>query len=569
MKTPGRLWPRFLLVLLFVWRAAGAAETPDQVAIATAHPLATQAGLEILRAGGNAFDAAVAVTATLAVVEPYSSGLGGGGFWLLHRAADGKEVMIDGRETAPGAAKPAYYLGRDGKLKPGATRNGPLAAAIPGLPAGLVHLNENYGRRTLAQNLAPAIHYATAGFPVSQRYRKMAGLRVVVLRTSPAAARIFLHNNILPPLGHSIVQPDLGRVLKKIAEHGSAGFYRGTVAERLVREVKRHGGIWSLADLAAYQVRERTPVVVNYHDLRVVSAAPPSSGGLALAQMLKMLEGFDLAQMDSVTRKHIIVEAMRRAYRDRAAWLGDPDFVRIPSERLLDQDYIAGLALSIDPDHATSSEEMGFPTWRAPAGENTTHFSIMDQEGNYVAATLSINLPFGSGFVARGTGILLNNEMDDFAVQAMTPNAYGLIGDEANSIAPGKRPLSSMTPTFVQASDRVGILGTPGGSRIISMVLLGVLDFAAGNPPQSWVEVPRFHHQFLPDEIKFEQGGLSAEERAGLQNLGHPLVEENRKYGNMQAILWYKPKNLLFAASDPRGEGEAVVQKLNGGQTRR
>jgi gamma-glutamyltranspeptidase/glutathione hydrolase len=275
--------------------------------------------------------------------------------------------------------------------------------------------------------------------------------------------------------------------------------------------------------------------------------------------MLGMLDSFELTFMDNVTRKHVIAESMRRAYRDRAAYLGDQDFVEVPVAKLLNHEYLEGLALSIDPERTTTSEEIGEMTITDYAGADTTHFSVMDNEGNRVSATLSINLPFGSGFVPEGTGVILNNEMDDFAIRANSPNAYGLVGDEANSIAPGKRPLSSMTPTFLETEDRVGILGTPGGSRIISMVLLGILDFAEGNLPASWVEVPRFHHQYLPDEIQFEQNGLTLQERNGLGNLGHKLAERNRRYGNMQALLWYKPKNLVFAASDPRGEGEAVV----------
>ena len=562
MKSPARMWLHLLLVVLIVCPGARGEERLGQAAIATAHPLATAAGLEILKQGGSAFDAAVAITATLAVVEPYSSGLGGGGFWLLHRASDGKDIMIDGRETAPAASKSSLYLGKDGKLRPGATLNGPLAAAIPGLPAGLVHLNEKYGRLKLAENLAPAIRYAEKGFPVSERYRQLAGSRLERLSASKEAASIFLQDKGVPHAGHNIVQPDLARTLKRMAEQGSDGFYRGKMAKQLVTSVKKNGGIWSLKDLADYRVVERAPVVVTYHDIRVISAPPPSSGGLVLAQMLKILEGFDLEHMDNVTHKHVIIEAMRRAYRDRAAWLGDPDFVQVPAERMLDHDYIEGLAMTINLDRATSNEELGALPTNEHGGADTTHFSVMDSAGNRVAATLSINLPFGSGFVAKGTGVLLNNEMDDFAVEPLQPNAYGLVGLEANSIAPGKRPLSSMTPTFLETTDRVAILGTPGGSRIISMVLLGVLDFAAGNPPQSWVNLPRFHHQYLPDEVKFEQGGMTGPERAGLQNLGHRLVEENRKYGNMQVVLWFKPRDLLFAVSDPRGEGEAVVSTI-------
>jgi len=562
MNSPARMLLRVFLVVLIFCHAARGGETPGQAAVATAHPLATEAGMEILKEGGNAFDAAVAITATLAVVEPYSSGLGGGGFWLLHRASDGKEIMIDGRETAPAAVKSTLYLDKNGKVIPGATLKGPLAAAIPGLPAGLVHLNEKYGRLTLAQNLAPAIRYAGEGFPVSERYRQIAGARLETLNFYKETASIFLQDKGVPHTGHKIVQSDLARTLKLIAEQGNAGFYRGKVAEQLVALVKKYRGIWTLNDLSDYHVVERAPVVVSYHDIRVVSAPPPSSGGLVLAEMLKILEGFDLEHLDTVTRKHVIIEAMRRGYRDRAAYMGDPDFVPVPAERLLDHDYIEGLAMTIDLDHATSNEELGPLPASDQTGTNTTHFSVMDSDGNRVSATLSINLPFGSGFVVKGTGVLLNNEMDDFSVEPMQPNAYGLVGVEANSIAPGKRPLSSMTPTFLETGDRVAILGTPGGSRIISMVLLSVLDFAAGNPPQSWVSLPRFHHQYLPDEVKFEQGGLTGQERAGLQNLGHRLTEENRKYGNMQAILWNKSNNLLFAASDPRGEGAAAVSTI-------
>jgi gamma-glutamyltranspeptidase/glutathione hydrolase len=542
-----------------LFQSASGADQPGKAAIATAHPLATQAGMEILNMGGNAFDAAVAISAALAVVEPYSSGLGGGGFWLLHRAEDGRQIMIDGRETAPSKATKNMYLDKHGEVIPGSSLNGPKAAAIPGVPAGLVHLNDYYGRLKLQQNLAPAIRYAKEGFPVTELYRQFTQFRLDVLKASPEAARIFLKNNDLPPVGHIIVQPELAETLKLIAEKGRDGFYTGPLAERMVQSVNSNGGIWSTSDLATYRVFERSPVITQYCDVKVISAPPPSSGGIAIAQMLGMLEHFDLTFMDNITRKHIIAESMRRAYRDRAAYLGDQDFVEVPVHKLLNLDYLEGLALSIDPERATTSEEIGEMTINDYAGADTTHFSVLDSEGNRVSATLSINLPFGSGFVPEGTGVVLNNEMDDFAIRANSPNAYGLVGDEANSIAPGKRPLSSMTPTFLETEDRVGILGTPGGSRIISMVLLGILDFAEGRLPASWVEVPRFHHQYLPDEIQFEQNGLTLQERNGLGNLGHKLAERNRSYGNMQAVLWYKPKALVFAASDPRGEGEAVV----------
>lgn len=562
MITLARKILYLLLPGFLFFQSAFSAEQPGKAAIATAHPLATQAGIEVLNQGGNAFDAAVAISAVLAVVEPYSSGLGGGGFWLLHRAEDGKQIMIDGRETAPSRASRNMYLDKSGEVIPGLSLNGPLAAAIPGVPAGLVHLNDFYGRLKLEQNLAPAIHYAKKGFPVTDLYRDLAQYRLEVLRNSPEAARIFLQENDLPAVGHLIIQTDLANTLKLIAKKGRDGFYSGPLAKKMVQSVSKKGGIWAMTDLASYRVVERQPIITQYRDIRVISAPPPSSGGIAIAQMLGMLDYFDLTFMDKITRKHLIVESMRRAYRDRAAYLGDQDFVEVPVARMLDRDYLEGLTLSISPEQATSSEEIGDMAIFDHAGADTTHFSVIDSEGNQVSATLSINLPFGSGFVPAGTGVILNNEMDDFAIKANSPNAYGLVGDEANSIAPGKRPLSSMTPTFLETEDRIGILGTPGGSRIISMVLLGILDFADGKLPKSWVGLPRFHHQYLPDEIQFEQNSLTMEEQNGLSSLGHKLAERNRRYGNMQAILWYKPNNLVFAASDPRGEGEAVVTTI-------
>ncbi len=549
----------FLIFLCLFYVSPVTAQTPSSSAIATAHPYATDAGEEILRAGGNAFDAAVAITAVLAVVEPYASGLGGGGFWLLHRAADGKQIMIDGREVAPSSASKNMYLDKNGDIIKGASINGPKAAGIPGVPAGLEHLAKEYGRLSLKETLAPAIRFAEQGFPVTERYRKLANYRLKIMQSYPSTAAIFLEDNQIPNLGYQIIQKDLAETLKQIATHGVTYFYTGGLASRMVENIRHNGGQWSVQDLARYHVIERGPVVIQYKNLRIISAPPPSSGGIVLAQIFGILEYFDLDAVEDVERKHIIIEAMRRAYRDRAAYLGDPDFIDIPEQRLLDKDYLEGLAITIDPDRATPSSVLGDIPVSQQAGTQTTHFSVIDKEGNRVSATLSINLPFGSGFVVPGTGVLLNNEMDDFSAKAQVPNAYGLIGDQANAIEAGKRPLSSMSPTFIETDGRVGILGTPGGSRIISMVLLGILDFADGYLPNSWVSVPRYHHQYLPDEVQFEKDGLGVLEKRALEKRGHVLKEKNRRYGNMQAILWDKKLNKLFAASDPRGEGKAVV----------
>ena len=530
-----------------------------QPAVATAHPLATKAGVEILKKGGNAFDAAAAITASLAVVEPYGSGLGGGAFWLIHRAADAKQLMIDGREKAPMRAHKDMYLDKSGNVIKGLSINGPMAAGIPGVPAGIEHLTKKYGRLSLQENLAPAIKQAKEGFAVTELYQKLMGFRGKVVKNYADAASIFLKDNEVPPLGYSIVQEDLAKTLELLASKGRDGFYKGAVARKMIDSVKANGGIWELEDLANYNLVEREPIITDYNGIKVTSATLPSSGGIVMGQALNILEYFDLNKFDPITRKHVVVEAMRRAYRDRAAYLGDMDFIDVPIDRLLDKNYIEGMALTINVDKATPSSELSDIVAYESTGSDTTHFSVIDAEGNRVAATLSINLPFGSGFVAEGTGVLLNDEMDDFSIKPLTANAYGLVGDAANAIAPGKRPLSSMTPTFIETKDRIGILGTPGGSRIISMVLLGVLDFADGHLPKSWVSVPRYHHQYLPDEILYEKGGLTASEQEQLKSKGHKLKEKNRRYGNMQAIMVWKEKNISFAASDPRGEGKAEV----------
>ncbi|MGW8309533.1 MAG: gamma-glutamyltransferase [Thiogranum sp.] len=558
--------PRFGAFLLCVLVSLGGGSVwaappgkPPAQAVASAHPLATEAGQAILDAGGNAFDAAIAVSAALAVVEPYSSGVGGGGFWLLHRASDGRQVMIDGRERAPLAADRDLYLDESGAVVPGLSMDGPLAAAIPGEPAALAHLATHYGRLPLADSLAPAIRLAEQGFVVDERYRRLAAFRLQVLQRFAATAGIFLQHNEVPAPGTVIRQPDLAATLRALARHGRDGFYGGKVAALLVQGVREAGGIWTLKDLAAYRVVEREPVGFDYRDLHVVSAAPPSSGGVALATMLHILEGYPLTRLDEAGQVHLIVEAMRRAYRDRAQYLGDPDFVSIPVQELIHPWYAAGLRASMRTDRATPSASLA-PVEPAQTGDHTTHFSILDRDGNRVAATLSVNYPFGSGFVAPGTGVLLNDEMDDFSAKPGVPNAYGLVGAEANAIAPGKRPLSSMTPTFVESERGVAILGSPGGSRIITMVLLGILDLEAGHGPASWVARPRFHHQYLPDFIEYEPEAFSDEVLDALAARGHRLKQLARDYGNMQAIYWDYARERVEAASDPRGIGRAEVR---------
>ena len=539
---------------------------PGQHAVASAHPLATAAGEEIFAAGGNAFDVAVAVTAALGVTEPQGSGLGGGGFFLLHEAEPGRSVMLDARETAPGAAHRNLYQDADGELIPGLSLDGALAAAIPGMPAALVHLASRYGRLTLDASLAPAIRLAEEGFPADASFQQMARFRLNALRTGADAADLFLRDGEVPAEGELIRQPDLAQTLRRLAEQGIDGFYAGEIAERLVEGVQAAGGIWTLEDLAGYAVVERRPLVLEHRGARIVTAPPPSSGGIAMGQILNILEVQDDDLGDNeVLRVHLLVEAMRRAYRDRALHLGDPDHVAIPVTRLLSPEYAAELRRGIDPERATPSAALPLMP-ESSAGERgfaespqTSHFSVLDAAGNRVAATITLNYPFGSGFVPPGTGVLLNNEMDDFAARPGVPNAYGLIGFEANAIGPHRRPLSSMSPTFVETPERITVLGTPGGSRIITMVLHGILATLAGADAQEIVRTGRFHHQYLPDHIEFESGALNTEVLLGLARRGHVLSPQLRPFGNMQVVLWDRRQDRVQAASDPRGNGAAVV----------
>jgi gamma-glutamyltranspeptidase/glutathione hydrolase len=539
--------------------APATAVAAHKAAIASAYPLATRAGQEVLARGGNAFDAAVAVSAALAVVEPTSSGLGGGGFYLLHRQSDGFETMLDAREKAPAAASRDMYLDANGAPMEHASTLGPLAAAIPGEPAAFDYLARRYGKLPLKQSLEPAIRLARAGFPLYARLQSAIRYKRELLLRSPDAARVFLTpEGAVPELGALIKQPDLAATLEAMAAHGAEGFYGGRVAEDLVNGVRAGGGIWTLKDLASYRVVERKPLIGEFRGARIVSASPPSSGGVALLDALNILSGFDLQRADAVTRKHWIIESMRRAYRDRAVYLGDPDFVQMPLAQLTSRDYAAGQRASIRPDKAMPSDMLpGVES--APVGLQTTHFSVLDAAGNRVAGTISVNLFFGSGDMMPKTGVLLNDTMDDFSVKPGSPNAFGLVGNAQNDIAPNKRPLSSMTPSFVETSTGLMIIGTPGGSYIISMVLLGTLDYLDGMNATEIVTDPRFHHQYLPDVVEYEKGALSENEVARLKGMGHTLEEGSRRWGNMQVITWDFASGKVSAAADPRGEGEGLV----------
>ena len=527
-------------------------------AIASAHPLATEAGMRILEKGGNAFDAAIAVAASLGVVEPYSAGIGGGGFWLLYDAEQKRYHFVDARETAPGSFHRDYYLNEDGSVNRDKAVNGPTAGGIPGQPAAFAYLAEHYGRLPLTESLKDAIHQARNGFEIDEHYQMLMGFRFNAIKRYAESAEIFLDDMQVPGRGFLLKQPDLADTLATLANDGFDGFYRGPLASRMVDEVNKAGGDWTLEDLAGYAVKEREPVRIRIGDTELISAPPPSSGGIAIAQMLKMLEHFDWQTMNQTDQLHLLTEVMRRAYRDRAEFLGDPDFVDVPVASLISDQRNQDWASDIDMARATPSIDLKGPK-NIQEGFHTTHLSVVDADGNRVSATLSINLPFGSAFTIPGTGVLLNNEMDDFSAKPGEPNAYGLVGNEANAIAAGKRPLSSMSPSMLESPDSIAILGTPGGSRIISMVFLGALEYLQGKPVEDWVTRARIHHQYLPDAIQHEPGVIPSRVMDALEARGHTFKDVGRQYGNMQAILIDKTSGEVTAAADPRGIGAASV----------
>jgi gamma-glutamyltranspeptidase / glutathione hydrolase len=467
--------------------------------------------------------------------------------------------MVDAREKAPGAASRDMYLDKAGNPIDDASIVGGLAAGIPGEPAAFEHLARKYGKLPLQQSLQPAIRLARNGFPLYARLQGGIRYKRQALLRSPDAAKVFLTAaGGVPEVGAIIKQPDLANTLEAIAEQGAQGFYSGRVAADLVAGVHADGGIWTLEDLAAYRVVERKPLIGEYHGARIVSASPPSSGGIAIIDALHILSGFDLHHYDSATAKHLVIEAMRRAYRDRAIYLGDPDFVKMPLAQLTSLDYAAGQRSSIRTDKAMPSNMLpGIES--EPVGMQTTHFSVLDADGNRVAATISVNLFFGTGYIPSKTGVLLNNTMDDFSVKPGRPNEFGLVGATANAIAPNKRSLSSMSPTFVETSKGLMIVGSPGGSYIISMVLLGTLNYLDGMNAADVVKYPHYHHQYLPDEVDYEQGALTDAEIKDLQAKGHTLKVSNRQWGNMQVITWDFATGKVEAASDPRGEGVGLV----------
>lgn len=539
-------------------RASTTAGVVDHAAIASAHPLATEAGMLMLQKGGNAFDAAIAVSAVLSVVEPASSGVGGGGFFLIHNQKTGLDVFLDARETAPLSATATMYRTSSGGVDDRASKVGPRAAGIPGEPALWAYVAKRYGKLPLTVSMAPAIQIAAEGFPLYARLQNAIRVKANDLKANPDAARVFLPDGVVPPVGTVIKQPELSATLAMIAKTNAQGFYHGDFVKNLVQAVRREGGLWSEEDFARYKVVERAPIVFTYRGAKITSSPPPSAGGLVLADTLGVMEGYAYPSLSRVDRTHLMVEALKRSYRDRADYLGDPDFVTIPTALLMSPQYDAGLRASIRMDRATDSQVLA-PVTASPESPSTTHFSVLDAAGNRVASTQSVNLFFGATYIAPGMGFFLNNTMDDFSVAPLVPNAFGLVGGTANAIAPGKRPLSSMTPTFVESNAGLLIIGSPGGSTIMTNVLYGVLGWLDGLDAKTIVTRARIHHQYLPDVITYEAGAFDEEEIKALEARGQHLRQADQGWGNSQVVTVDYHTHHVEAASDPRGVGAGRV----------
>jgi gamma-glutamyltranspeptidase / glutathione hydrolase len=533
--------------------------------VAAQEKIAAQVGADILKAGGNAVDAAVAVGFALAVTHPQAGNLGGGGFMLI-ALADGRKIAIDYRETAPAAASRDMYLDARGNVDRDKARYSRASAAVPGTVAGLLHALERFGTMPRERVMAPAIKLAEEGFAVPYGLAYAFAKAKERFESDASTAAIFLRAKSEPyRMGEILRQPELAKTLIAIRDRGAAGFYEGAVAEMIAAEMKK-GGLITLEDLKAYRVTERQPVRGTYHGYEIVSMPPPSSGGVHVIQMLNILEGYDLKRFgqDSADSIHRLVEAMRRAFADRAKYLGDPDFVQVPVAGLTNKAYAAELRKGIDLERATKSADVSAGKLPAPEGEQTTHFSVMDKAGNAVSNTYTLNLAFGSGYTVDGAGFFLNNEMDDFSAKPGAPNAFGLVGDEANAIAPRKRPLSSMAPTIVFKDGAPHLItGSPGGSTIITVVLqeiLNVLTFDMNVAEAT--AAPRIHHQWQPDNVITERG-ISDDTLRILEARGFILPKnpdgtfQHRVLGRTNSIM--KKGKLLLGSADTRDGDSAAI----------
>jgi gamma-glutamyltranspeptidase/glutathione hydrolase len=529
--------------------------------VAGPEKLAAEVGTRILKAGGNAVDAAVATGFALAVTYPRAGNLGGGGFMLIHLADENKQTLIDYRETAPAAATRDMYLNTDGEIDRMKEYFSHQSAGVPGTVAGMIYALENYGTMSLKKVLAPAIELASSGFNVSFALNFEINARAARLKQNPEALRLFFDKKGEPhAMGSRWKQPDLAWTLKQISRRGNAGFYEGAVARRIVAEMERGEGLITLDDLTNYRVVERAPVAGTFHDFTVVSTPPPSSGGIHIIQMLNILEGYDLKSMghNSAAYIHHLVESMRRAYADRSAHLGDPDFASVPVSQLISKDYAAQQRQSIAPNQATPSSHIAPMQVLAGESTDTTHYTVVDKAGNVVANTYTLNFSFGSHIAVPGTGLLLNNEMADFAASPGKPNAYGLIEGETNAIAAGKRPLSSMSPTMVLKDGKPWLAtGSPGGSVIITTVLQTLLNAMVFDMNIAAAAAgARVHHQWLPDKMRIEQG-ISPDTIRLLEGMGHTVEVGQRTLGRTQSIML--DNGYLFGATDTRRPGGWVA----------
>lgn len=532
--------------------------------VTSANPLASEAGISILKQGGNAVDAAVATTFAISVVEPFSAGIGGGGFLLFHSQKTGEIKALDFRERAPIKATKNMYLDANGKVIPGASTNGYLAVATPGTVAGMYEVHRRYGKLPWQEVVKPSIALAKNGFIISNRVSWLSLSRFQDRKPriidNPAASKIFTRNGEYYQPGERLIQTDLAKTLTAISENYQS-FYTGKIAKLIADDMAKNGGLITLEDLKSYKPIWRTPVCGNFRKVKVCSMPPPSSGGVHLIQMLNIIGDTDLKSLgwnhpDAI---HLMVESMKIAYSDRAKYLGDPDFVQVPVSELISKNYAQKRRQQINMNKATPSTEIkpGLKTTKIPEKTETSHLNVVDADRNAVSLTFTINLGFGAGIVIPGTGIVLNNEMDDFAAAPGVPNAFGLVGNEANSITPRKTPLSSMTPTIVTENNRLRLaVGSPGGSTIITQVLqiiLNVLEYKMD--VGAAVSVPRIHHQWLPDVLLVQSWGLDALTLQDLRRRGHK-IKETAPWGNANAIA-VTENDTLEAAADPRGEGLA------------
>lgn len=565
----------FALVLVLALPALAARPYRGGV-VAAAHPLASAAGAEMLSQGGNAIDAVVAGAFVMAVVGPYHSGLGGGGF-AVFKVPQG-EFAFDFREVAPAAASHDMFL-ENGALVPGRSTDGALSVAVPGAVKGYLELHEKYGKLPRAKVLAPAIRAATKGFPVTPKYVDLARLREDCLRKDPEAARLFLRPGpdgvpAIPAIGTVITQPELAKTLQSLAAKGAAPFYEGPIAKAIASTIQANGGVLTEADLKAYRTRWRAPLEGQYRGHRILTMPPPSGGGITLLQVLGVLEakGLKGPATRDVETLHLYVEALRRAAVDRARFVGDPDVQPVPTADLVSKAWVDKTLAAIDPKRATRSITLIPPELKKPTAPldgglkpaNTTHLSVIDKDGNAAALTTTVNYAFGSCLVAKGTGVLLNDEMDDFAAQPGMPNAYGLVSGEANAVAPGKVPLSSMTPTLVFMKDApkdvLLAVGSPGGSTIpttVLQVISAVVD--VGLDPTRAVGLGRLHHQWLPDEVWVDKTGLEPATIAALEAMGH-VIKRLEGWGDAEAVMVDPVTKLRFGGSDPRNEGAPTGQ---------